>query len=528
MGCVSSDEKQALAFDDFQYLKTGTLSIELTQLIFVVNNLLKEVHQLYKQINSNRIILFRITKVSLTANQTLIDAFGFWTRFVSICNLGQGKLNGVFYKLDEDGRNLSYNLGLNGDLKLQWFGEVLNDYFKAIIDITACIPMILEQLKFLQDKINHLGSNLKEKNQVFKYNMLLLKFNLNFTKIANIRVVKYNEEIEIFKRNYLQISETADEQGLKLYQKFGAKQLNDRQKYRMQIKINLIMEQCFHGQMRSEIEQDIQNKQKEKRKTLKPSWTFGDDIGIGVKKFPYRVRWTGCNCVDHSFFIISNYLENHSKHLLLLRKLSVILRYLTQSFKTDEDTISRAWFIFCTHLTSKERIIIQSNSSILNGLKKFKLKNSEAEKCRQYFIQYIELLDQDFLSQLQDEWQNYIEGQSKVLSLWSNNQIFQTNEFKALLVSDKYYALTSMSKNVYALQSYYPLATQIYNQVYQRKIKKGQIFLSELQQIYDASAYYPLPFNNLYTKNKSEDDEAKVKTKEIKFKYAFTKFEQKQ
>lgn len=53
--------------------------------------------------------------------------------------------------------------------------------------------------------------------------MLLLKFNLNFTKIANLKVLKYNEEIEIFRKNYLQIAETADEQGLKLYQKFGVK-----------------------------------------------------------------------------------------------------------------------------------------------------------------------------------------------------------------------------------------------------------------------------------------------------------------
>ncbi|CAD8112736.1 unnamed protein product [Paramecium sonneborni] len=528
MGCVSSDETQTLTFEDFQFLKTGTLSIEVTQLIYVVNNLLKEVHQLYKQVESNRIILFRITKVSLTANETLIDAFGFWTRFVSMCNLGQGKQNGVFFKLEEDGKSLIYNLGLNGDLKLQWFGEVLNDYFKAIVDISACIPTILEQLKFLKDKIFQLGSNLKEKNHVFDYNMLLLKFNLNFTKIINIKIVKYNEEIEFFKKNYQQVVEKADEQGLKLYQKFGAKQLNDRQKYRMKLKINQIMEQCFQGEMRSEIQQDIQNKQKEKRKALKPSWTFGDDIGIGIKKFPFRVRWTGCNCVDHSFFIISNYLENHSKHLLQLRKLSVVLRYLTQSHKTNEDSLPRAWFIFCRHLTPKERTIVQSNSTILDGLKKFKLKNPQAEKCRQYFIEYIQLFDQDYLNQLQIEWQNYLEGQAKVLSLWSNNQIFSTDEFKALKVADKYYALTSMSKNVYALQSYYPIATQIYNTVYQKKLEKGKILLNQLSQIYNSSGYCALPFDNLYAQNPIEDDQAKAKTKEIKFHYAFTKFTQKQ
>ncbi|CAD8115866.1 unnamed protein product [Paramecium sonneborni] len=527
MGCVSSDETNNLAFEDFQFLKTGTLSIELTQLIFVVNNLIKDVHQLYKQVDSNRIILFRITKVSLTANETIIDAFGFWTRFVSMCNLGQGKQNGVFYKLEADGKSLNYNLGLNGDLKLQWFGEVLNDYFKTMIDITACIPMILEQLKFLKDKIFQLGSNLKEKNQVFNYNMLLLKFNLSFLRIVNIKIIKYNEEIDFFKKNYQQVIEKADEQGLQLYQKFGAKKLNDRERYRMKVKINQIMEQCFQGEMRSEISQDIQNKQKEKRKQLKPSWVFGDDIGIGVKKFPFRVRWTGCNCVDHSFFIISNYLENHSKHLLLLRKLSVILRYLTQSHKTDEDSLPRAWYIFCKHLTPKERTIIQSNSSISNGLKKFKLKNIQAEQCRQYFIEFIQLFDSDHLNQLQIEWQNYLEGQSKVLSLWSKNQIFSTDEFQALKVADKYYALTSMSKNIYALQSYYPIATIVYNSVYSKKLQKGQIFLNSLSQIYNSSGYCPLPFDNLYTQNPIEDDEAKIKTKEIKFHYAFNKFTQK-
>lgn len=50
----------------------------------------------------------------------------------------------LFNHMSNLGKTLSYNLGLNGDLKLQWFGEVLNDYFKALIDITICMPLILE------------------------------------------------------------------------------------------------------------------------------------------------------------------------------------------------------------------------------------------------------------------------------------------------------------------------------------------------------------------------------------------------
>ncbi|CAK58049.1 unnamed protein product (macronuclear) [Paramecium tetraurelia] len=54
-----------------------------------------------------------------------------------------------------------------------------------------------------------------------------------------------------------------------------------------------------------------------------------------------------------TLFIISNYLENYSKHLTLLRKLSVILRYLTQAFKSDE--LTRAWQIFFCSLIEKDK-----------------------------------------------------------------------------------------------------------------------------------------------------------------------------
>lgn len=52
-------------------------------------------------------------------------------------------------------------------------------------------------------------------------------------------------------------------------------------------------------------------------------------------------------------------------------------------------------------------------------------------------------------------------------------------------MADKYYALTSMAKNIYAFQHYYPIATNIYNTgiysiiniVYSKKLKKGLEFL---------------------------------------------------
>ncbi|CAK83889.1 unnamed protein product (macronuclear) [Paramecium tetraurelia] len=527
MGCTTSGDTVALAFNDFQLLKLGTQSIELTQLFLVANNLLSEVQQLYKKVEGNRLILLRITKVSLTANQTLIDAFGFWTRYVSICNLGQGGQNGVFYKFENEGKYLNYSLGLNGDLKLQWFGEVLNDYLKVLEGITKIIPSILEQLKVVLEKVVGMTANIKEKNQASRHNISLLKFNISFIKIINIKIIKYNEELEMLRDKYKQVAENADEQGIKLYKKYGVRKLLNEEKYCLKTKLNILIEQCFQGQMRTELEYEMQRKEKDKRRLKKPAWTFGDDIGIGIKKFPFRIRWTGCECVDHSFFIISNYLENHSKHLLLLRKLSVILRYLTQAYKTDEDTLARAWSIFCCYLNERERSIIQNSMSILEGIKRLKLKNQNAEKCRKYFIQYIEQFDKELLDKLEQEWSNYQEGQSKVLSLWSNNQIFATIEFQELDIHDKYYALTSMAKNVYALQHYFPVATKIYNTVYQKKLTKGKDFLNEMQSIYISSGIYSLPFENLHTLNKAEDEAIKVKNKEIKFKYAYDKFEQK-
>ncbi|CAD8113508.1 unnamed protein product [Paramecium sonneborni] len=527
MGCTSSADTVPFGFNDFQQLKLGTQSIELTQLFLVANNLINEVQQLYKQVEGDRIILLRITKVSLTAYQTLIDAFGFWTRYVSICNLGEGNQNGVFYKFDNDGKQLNFHLGLCGDLKLQWFGEVLNDYLQSLQSITQIIPTIIEQLKVILEKVYKMTVNIQEKNHVSRENISLLKFNISFIKIINIKIIKYNEELELLNNNYKQFAENADELGVKLYHKYGVRKLVNCEKYCLKTKMNIIIDQCFKGEMRSEIQYDIQNKEKERRKLKKPAWTFGDDIGIGIKKFPFRVRWTGCECVDHSFFIISNYLENHSKHLLQLRKLSIILRYLTQSYKTDEDSLSRAWSIFCCYLNQKDRTVIQNSQSILEGIKRLKLKDNNAEKCRIYFIQYIELFDNSLIQKLEQEWEYYLEGQEKVLSLWSKNQIFSTNQYKQLDIHDKYYALTSMSKNIYALQTYFPLATKIYNTVYQKKLVKGKDFLNQLQSIYISSGIYALQFEKLYTLNKVEDDVIKVKNKDIKYKYAFDKFEQK-
>ncbi|CAD8116305.1 unnamed protein product [Paramecium primaurelia] len=527
MGCTTSNQTVTLAFNQFQQLKLGTQSIELTQLFLVANNLINEVQLLYKKVEGNRLILLRITKVSLTANQTLIDAFGFWTRYVSICNLGQSSQNGVFFKFENNDKQMNYNLGLNGDLKLQWFGEILNDYLQGLELITKVIPRIIEQLKMVLEKITSMKTNVKERNNTSRQNISLLKFNLSFIKIINIKIIKYNEEVELLKNQCKQIADNADEQGIKLYNKYGVRKLINSEKYCLKTKINIIIEQCFQGQMRSEMQQEIQQREKTKRKLKKPSWIFGDDIGIGIKKFPFRIRWTGCECVDHSFFIISNYLENHSKHLLLLRKLSVIIRYLTKAYKTDEDTLSRAWSIFCCYLNEKEKTIIQNSMSILEGIKRLKLKDQNAEKCRIYFIQYVEQYDNELLVKLQQEWQNYLEGQSKVLSLWSNNQIFSTIEFQELDIHDKYYALTSMAKNIYALQHYFPVATKIYNTVYQKQLTKGKDFLNQMQSIYIASGMYSLPFDQLYTINKLEDEVIKVKNKEIKFKYAYGKFSQK-
>ncbi|CAD8194590.1 unnamed protein product [Paramecium octaurelia] len=527
MGCSTSIETVPLAFNDFQQLNVGTQSIELTQLFLVANNLVNEVQKLYKVVEGNRLILLRLTKVSLTADQNLMDAFCFWAKYVSICNLGQGCQNGVYFKFENDRKQFNYNLGLSGDFKLQWFGEVLNNYFKGLEAIKRVIPNIIEQFKVVLDKITSITAKFKVKSQTSKHNISLLKFNINFIKIINIKIIKYNQEVDVLKNECEQMAINSDEQGMKLYKKYGVQKLVNNEKYCLKTKINVIIEQCYQGQMRTEIEQVIQNREKAKRKLKKPAWTFGDDIGIGVKKFPFRIRWTGCECVDHSFFIISNYLENHSKHLTLLRKLSVILRYLTQAFKTDEDTLTRAWSIFCCYLNEKEKAIIQDKGSILEGIKSLKLKDQNAEKCRIYFIQYIDQFDNELIAKLQQQWENYQEGQSKVLLLWANNQIFNTTEFEQLDIHDKYYALTSMAKNIYALQRYFPIATKIYNTVYQKKLTKGKDFLIQMQPIYIASGMISLPFDQLYTINKLEKEATQAKKKEIKFKYAYEKFLQK-
>lgn len=79
----------------------------------------------------------------------------------------------------------------------------------------------------------------------------------------------------------------------------------------MKVKCNKIIEECFVGRFRSELEQEIHKKEKEKRALSKPK-SLGDDMGIGSKKFPWRIRWTGCPLVDMSLGALSTILSEHS------------------------------------------------------------------------------------------------------------------------------------------------------------------------------------------------------------------------
>lgn len=91
---------------------------------------------------------------------------------------------------------------MSGDLKLQWFGEVLNDYLKALEGITKIIPIIIDQLKAVMEKVVSMTVNVKEKNHASRHNISLLKFNISFTKIINIKIIKYNEEIDLLRNIY--------------------------------------------------------------------------------------------------------------------------------------------------------------------------------------------------------------------------------------------------------------------------------------------------------------------------------------
>lgn len=61
------------------------------------------------------------------------------------------------------------------------------------------IPRIIEQLKMVLEKITSMKTNVKERNNTSRQNISLLKFNLSFIKIINIKIIKYNEEVELLK-----------------------------------------------------------------------------------------------------------------------------------------------------------------------------------------------------------------------------------------------------------------------------------------------------------------------------------------
>jgi hypothetical protein len=79
---------------------------------------------------------------------------------------------------------------------------VLNDFLQAIEKISVYIPRVLEQLKCVQERMVRMATNISEKNKTFRDNINILKLNISFIKIINIKIIKYREEIEILKSKY--------------------------------------------------------------------------------------------------------------------------------------------------------------------------------------------------------------------------------------------------------------------------------------------------------------------------------------
>lgn len=79
---------------------------------------------------------------------------------------------------------------------------MLNDFLQAIEKISVYIPRVLEQLKCVQERMVRMATNISEKNKTFRDNINILKLNISFIKIINIKIIKYREEIEILKNKY--------------------------------------------------------------------------------------------------------------------------------------------------------------------------------------------------------------------------------------------------------------------------------------------------------------------------------------
>ena len=79
---------------------------------------------------------------------------------------------------------------------------MLNDFLQAIEKISVYIPRVLEQLKCVQERMVRMATNISEKNKTFRDNINILKLNISFIKIINIKIIKYREEIEILKSKY--------------------------------------------------------------------------------------------------------------------------------------------------------------------------------------------------------------------------------------------------------------------------------------------------------------------------------------
>lgn len=154
-----------------------------------------------------------------------------------------------------------YSLGDCGDLKLQWFGRVLDSYIKTVHSLKTKLPLIIEQLKAINETIVRLIGPNELKNSVVQNNKSKLKSNMEFLKIISQKLTIYAEEISELLRNHIKIEENSASIGEQLYKKYGVNKIQQFQelmatdKFIMKTKASVIVKECFNGKFRSELEE---------------------------------------------------------------------------------------------------------------------------------------------------------------------------------------------------------------------------------------------------------------------------------
>ncbi|CAD8070302.1 unnamed protein product [Paramecium sonneborni] len=525
MGCISTkDVQQSINKNIYNNMRQINI-IAFDQLFLLQSQCLRDLEQLQNKVISNKINLINITKAHLLNDPKLYEAYKLWTWGVSLCNKGNSKgMNVNFsFKIPQESIDKNptfiYNLGACKELRFHWFAIILKKYFEYVYHAKQQFPQerlkakdIYDKLKTMKEQTSIYLNNLSPNEKIeaianIEYNMSKIHKGLHNADQFYEKLRELEQELEIIIEKNNQYENEADQWGKKLFRDLDVIPVGD-DSYRMRAKMNSLVLLYHPGKKRIQEEEDYYYNIKLERSKIKPKIQHNDEDDQ-VKKFNFKLRWTGCSKVDRKWSEISFILEEHNEQIKQIKYIRNKIRFELQTYKYEDDNLIVAWKIYCLSLLTELKDVkitlnISDQESTQNILKNQIALSEKLQLQSQLFSEYFFITRPSKQKQLKDYWKK-LDFDKK----WVEGSFLEYEQFKMMHHQNQYNMMTNQAKNIYLFTS----QMQVYQNIYEKKYMKLE---QEAQQLFTNGKAIFDEMEKLYEQYKIDKDVDKLMIQQLR------------